>query len=293
MSTQISLLTDVEKLADPRPPEEITWNPWHGCHKVSSGCSNCYMFARDLSYGKDPRNVHKTKSFNLPVRKLRSGPHKGLYKIPAGSHIYTCFTSDFFHPAADTHPDSEDRGWREEAWEMMRERSDCTFFMITKRPERIAATLPATWDGQQKMWHNVTIAVTCEDQRATNRRLPVYLSLPLRHFTVIIEPMLGHVNLRPYFGRFKYTDSAGQVRPLISSVSVGGESGPNARVCDYGWVLDLQMQCVEAGVAFSYHQTGAKLRKGGREYRIPRELQEAQAKKAGLDFDGEKMVGWD
>ena len=80
---------------------------------------------------------------------------------------------------------------------------------------------------------------------------------------------------------------------MIRSVSVGGESGPNAHICDYGWVLDLYLQCVEAGVAFTFHQTGAKLRKGEREYRIPRELQEAQAKKAGLDFDGEKMVGWD
>ena len=50
---------------------------------------------------------------------------------------------------------------------------------------------------------------------------------------------------------------------------------------------------MEAGVAFSYHQTRARLRKGGKVYNIPREQQEAQAKKAGLDFDGEKMVGWD
>lgn len=21
-----------------------TWNPWHGCHKISPGCKNCYMF---------------------------------------------------------------------------------------------------------------------------------------------------------------------------------------------------------------------------------------------------------
>lgn len=21
-----------------------TWNPWMGCHKVSAGCKNCYMF---------------------------------------------------------------------------------------------------------------------------------------------------------------------------------------------------------------------------------------------------------
>ena len=23
------------------------WNAWHGCHKISAGCKNCYMFRRD------------------------------------------------------------------------------------------------------------------------------------------------------------------------------------------------------------------------------------------------------
>ena len=23
------------------------WNAWHGCHKISAGCQNCYMFRRD------------------------------------------------------------------------------------------------------------------------------------------------------------------------------------------------------------------------------------------------------
>ena len=95
------------------------------------------MMRRDKEYGKDPTKVHKTANFNLPVRRYRSGEYKGLYKIPSGSTIFTCFTSDFFHPAADE--------WRAEAWAMMRERSDCNFFMVTKRPERIAAALPADW----------------------------------------------------------------------------------------------------------------------------------------------------
>ena len=86
---------------DPRPPVTVTWNLWHGCKKVSPGCANCYMFRRDEEYGKDPTNVHKTSSFSLPVRKYRSGPYKGLHRIPAGSLIYTCFTSDFFIEEAD------------------------------------------------------------------------------------------------------------------------------------------------------------------------------------------------
>jgi len=202
---QISLLSDnIEYTKDPRPPISITWNPWHGCTRVSSGCANCYMMTRDRSYGKDPTIVTRTMNFNLPVRKLRNGPYKGLYKIPSGSVIHTCFTSDFFHPAADT--------WREEAWEAMRIRSDCTFFMITKRPERIASCLPLSFfstsstfssngRSQSDEWSHISIAVTGEDQRQINRRLPVYLELPLQEHIVVIEPMLGAINLKPFFIR--------------------------------------------------------------------------------------------
>ena len=48
------------------------------------------------------------------------------------------------------------------------------------------------------------------------------------------------------------------------------------------------MQCVQEGVPFYYHQTGAKLMKNGRTYEIPREKQHEQARKAGLDYMAEK-----
>lgn len=63
----------------------------------------------------------------------------------------------------------------------------------------------------------------------------------------------------------------------------GGESGSEARVCDYDWVLDLRRQCVDAGVEFRFRQTGARLRKEGRVYRIRRQFQHSQARKAGID----------
>ena len=271
--TQLSLF-ETDSPSDPRPPETITWNAIHGCTKTSTGCLHCYMFRRDESVGKDPTIVRRTQSFNLPVRRLRAGAYKGLYKVPSGSHIFTCFSSDFFHKDAD--------GWRDDMWGMMRERTDCTFFMITKRPERIADHLPKDWDH----FSHVTIAVTCENQFMTDKRLPVYLSLPLHHFSVMVEPMLSNVNLKHYFTAWTVSDPrTGKQRPLIESVSAGGESGPDARPCVYNWVLDLHTQCVEYGVSFSYHQTGAKLIKNGKEYHIPREVQHEQAHKAGLDYD--------
>ena len=144
--------------------------------------------------------------------------------------------------------------------------------MIIKRPERILKRLPPDWkDG----WDHVQIAVTCENQWAADHRLPIYLSLPIRHNSVMVEPMLSAVNLRPYFRN--YPDQ-------IKSVSVGGESGPDARPCYYEWVLDLHRQCLDYDIGFSYHQTGARLIKDGKLYNIPRKLQHEQAWKAGLDY---------
>ena len=148
----------------------------------------------------------------------------------------------------------------------------CVFFMITKRPERIADHLPPDWGGG---WAHVTIAVTCENAEMAEKRLPVYLSLPLCRHAVMIEPMLSAVDLRPYFRAYP---------GVIRSVSVGGESGPDARLCDFAWVLDVYAQCRENGAAFSYHQTGARLLKDGREYRIPRKHQHSQARRAGLEL---------
>ena len=258
MGSQLSLFPEEP---DKRAPISVTWNLWHGCTRVSTGCMHCYMYRRDEAVGRDPSVIEKTKSFNLPVSKLRSGEYKGRYKVPAGSMIYTCFSSDFFHAEADK--------WRDDAWNMIRERSDCRFLIITKRPDRIEKNLPFDWDNG---WDHVTIAVTVENQEIADKRLPIYLAVPMKHYSVMIEPMLSSVDLRKYLSTGK-----------IEDVNVGGESGPEARLCDYHWVLDVHDQCVEFGIGFYYHQTGARLLKDGKEYKISREYQHDQAKKAGLD----------
>ena len=109
------------------------WNLWHGCHKKSEGCQHCYVYRRDAEFEKDSNIVTKTASFNLPIRRDR----QGNWKVPSGSLMWTCFTSDFFIEEADE--------WREDAWLMIHRRSDLHFFMITKRPERIAQCLPEDW----------------------------------------------------------------------------------------------------------------------------------------------------
>ncbi|HHX74620.1 MAG TPA: DUF5131 family protein [Firmicutes bacterium] len=234
-----------------------TWNPWHGCHKISAGCQNCYVYRIDARYDRDSTKVEKTANFNLPLKRSRDGG----YKLKSGETVYTCFTSDFFLPEAD--------GWRAEAWQMIRLRQDLHFLIITKRIERFFVALPADWGSG---YENVTICATAENQDRADFRLPLLLSLPARKKEIICEPLLEAVDLTPY------------LTPEIGLVVAGGESGSNARVCDYEWVLMLREQCRRAGVPFYFKQTGAVFRKDGRIYRIPRRLQHAQARKAGIDL---------
>ena len=133
---------------------------------------------------------------------------------------------------------------------------------------------------RDEAWEHVIIAVTCEDQEMADKRLPIYLSLPLFHHSVMIEPMLTAVDLHPFIEGFRASDGS----PVIKHVSVGGESGPNARPCEFSWVERVHEQCAENGISFYYHQTGAKLVKDGKLFRIPRKLQHSQAHKAGLDI---------
>lgn len=234
----------------------VGWNPWHGCRRVSEGCRNCYVFRIDSEHGKESDRVLINADFLLPLKESRGEP-----KIESGETVYTCFSSDFLIEDADE--------WRVDAWKMMRMREDLHFVFFTKRIERLAEVLPPDWG---EGYENVTIGCTCENQDRADFRLPIFLGLPIRHRMIICEPLLGGIDLTPYLDRTK-----------IESVSVGGESGNAARVCDFEWVCAIREACVAAGVRFHYHQTGARLRRDGKIYEIPRRRQHEQAKRAGLD----------
>lgn len=77
--------------------KSMMWNLWHGCHKLSAGCKYCYVYRGDARREVDSSVVVRTKNFDLPLRKKRNGE----FKIPPGTFVYTCFTSDFFVEDAD------------------------------------------------------------------------------------------------------------------------------------------------------------------------------------------------
>ena len=129
--------------------------------------------------------------------------------------------------------------------------------------------VPNDWgDG----YDNVIVGCTVENQEMADYRLPIFLSLPIKHKSIIVAPMLTALDITPYLNE------------TIEEVSVGGESGGNARPCNYDWVLALREQCVSKDVAFRFHQTGAHFIKDGKMYRVPRCYQLSQAHKANIDY---------
>ncbi|MDE6725295.1 MAG: phage Gp37/Gp68 family protein [Ruminiclostridium sp.] len=241
------------------------WNPWHGCKKISEGCENCYMFYLDSLHGKDGGEIYKTKNgFRYPLSKERGGQ----YKVKSGETIRVCMTSDFFLEEADQ--------WRDEAWEIIRQRPDVKFFLLTKRPQRVAECLPKNWGSG---WENVMFNVTCENQKRADERIPILLELPFKHKGIMCAPFIGAVSIAKYL-------PSGQIEQVLCD----GENYGGARPCHYEWVKALHDECKAYNVTFVFCGTGRRFVKDGRMYNIENStVQNQQAYKSGLSFKGKTV----
>ena len=167
---------------------DATWNPWHGCKKVSPGCKYCYMYRDKVTYGQDGKFVQKGKTtFKLPL----------TWKT--GRLIFTCSWSDWFIDVADE--------WRPEALEIIRQTPQHIYQILTKRPERIKENLPEWFDEiADRVWMGVSI----ESQDYVDR-INYLLDIPCIKF-VSFEPLLEEI---------KWTD----IMNNLDWVIIGGESG--------------------------------------------------------------------
>lgn len=205
---------------------DATWNPWHGCIKVSPGCKHCYMYRDKLRFGQQPSSVVRSKTtFRDPLG----------WRTP--KFIFTCSWSDWFIDSADE--------WREEAWDIVRMTPHHTYQILTKRPERVLEHLPRDWFGG---WPNVWIGVSIESQEYVTRKLLIE-EVPVAVRFISVEPLLGPVDL-------------GQLNK-IDWVITGGESGPNARPMEADWALSIRDQCLEGGIPYFHKQNGGTRKQDG------------------------------
>lgn len=216
-----------------------TWNPWHGCHKVSPGCKFCYMFREKRQYGQDPDVVVRSKTkFNDPLK----------WKEP--SLVFTCSWSDWFIEEADA--------WRDDAYGVMI-RTPHTYQILTKRIERATSQrIPAevqgvpTQEGAERIWWGVSV----EDRKYGVPRIDLLRRNIEGNRFLSIEPLLE--DLGPL-------DLSG-----IGWVIVGGESGPQRRPLPIGALTSIVEQCAREKVpCFVKQDSGFR---SGQQGRIPNEL---------------------
>ena len=211
----------------------MNWEPWTGCYKISDGCTNCYFYGPHAKrHGQNM--IQKTDKFDWPIRMNA----KGEYNIKGNKILATCFATDFFLPEADE--------WRKEAWAIIKRRSDIDFLILTKRIDRFLVSLPNDWG---EGYENVNIGCTVENQKLADYRLPLFLSYPIKRRFIACSPILEKIDLTRYLHG-------------VQHVTVSGETGREARECNFDWILDIREQCIKSNVTFWFKNTGSIFRKG-------------------------------
>jgi len=225
------------------------------------------MYFLDRVRDRNGADIYKTKAgFTYPLQRFRDGS----YKVKSGELIRVCMSSDFFLEEADP--------WRDEAWEIMRQRPDVKFFLLTKRPQRVAKCLPKGWgDG----WDNIMFNVTCENQCRADERIPILKELPFKHKGIMCAPFIGAVSIEKHLGD-----------GVIEQVICGGENYDGARPCHFDWVKNLRSECARHNITFCFIETGTVFIKDGKRYHMPKKLlQSEMAYKSGMNFVG-KPIEW-
>ena len=232
------------------------YNPWRGCHKISEGCKNCYIHSGDSRKGIETNCIVKTEQFDRLVRRNK----KGEYVMKSNQLVYLCFSSDFLIEEADA--------WRDEVWAMIKERSDLTFLFLTKRIHRFKEVCPNDFE---ENYQHVMVGCSVENQNEADKRLSIFMTLPIKHKFIICQPLIGPIQLEKYLN-----DS-------IEQVTVGGEAGKFARDLNYDWVLAIRDECIKHQVDFVFRQVGSSMIKDHVRYSIPRNQLSSQARKANIN----------
>lgn len=235
------------------------WDPWRGCKKCSDGCLHCYIHKGDAKRNVDTDLIVKTKDFAKPVEKLKNG----TFKMKSGL-VFLCFSSDFLIKEADE--------WRAECWKMIKERQDCTFMFLTKRIDRFSDCVPNDWNNG---YDNMIVCCTVENQKNADYRLSIFKDLPIKHKSIIVQPMLENISIEQYLDD-------------IDLVVVGGESDANARPLNYDWVLNIREQCVKKNVNFEFRQCGTHFIKDGKQYKLQTKDLCKQARAANINYKSDR-----
>jgi protein gp37 len=253
---------------------DVSWNPVHGCSKVSTGCKHCYAETLSLRYGQTSapwtaRNA--AQNVMLKPHKLREPLSKaGPWKNPC--RVFVNSMSDLFHEEIPYE-------YIGEVFRVMEKAKQHTFQVLTKRPERMAevvADLYACGLGCGEVLSNVWLGVSIESRKWVGRA-DVLRATPAAVRFISAEPLLGPIVIpgEPTHGfDVKWPDGRWSPELNLTGIDwliVGGESGPGHRPFDPQWARDLRDACALTDTALFVKQLGGS-RPGTKLEDLPEDL---------------------
>ena len=265
---------------------DLSWNPTHGCSRVSTGCKNCYAETKSRRYRHTPKpwtKLNAPENVLLKPHRLReplsnAKEWRGLGAAAAaagktdGMLVFVNSMSDLFHEEIPDH-------YIAEVFAVMMVARQHTFQVLTKRPERMTALLDDdfretvfrhAWELCEAhdltltyVWPlpNVWLGVSIENRKWVGRA-DVLRQTPAAVRFISAEPLLGPLvcvcggsgyvmQHHPVTGDGEAVDCPACRGPSldltrIDWLIVGGESGPKHRPMREEWVHDLRDTCVSA-----------------------------------------------
>ena len=218
-------------------------NFWHGCERVSPGCTNCYAegiavrFAPGIKkYTAGCPVVDKPTAFEA-MRKLNRRAEKSKRRFL----VFASSMTDVFWAAAGENRLAAVR-------DIVAECDRLDFQILTKRIDRARAVMARPiWRDLRNIW----LGVSVEDQRRAVERIPILRAIECAAAVLFlsIEPLIANVDLGALL--------AGGGRKIDWAI-VGGESGPRARPMSLTWADNAITAARDSGAKVFVKQLGKR-----------------------------------
>lgn len=268
---------------------EKSWNPIAGCTKCSPGCLNCYAerMAKRLYWMGMARPSTLPEYMNFEKGWLNGHIDFLEHRLKQPLHwrkpsrIFVCSMSDLFHEKVPF--EFIDKVHAAMIMAIRRGRYH-TYLILTKRIKRMlkyysSNRRPQLFDILEKDYDEfigffginwpfpvLHLSVSISNQPEADEKIPILLQIHAAVRGLIIEPMLGSINIDkwiwgnkcpdPQCGDSTWDHYCQLGEQLLHWVVVGGESGPGARPMHPDWVRNIRDQCIAAGVPFYFKQWG-------------------------------------
>lgn len=233
-----------------------------------------HMLNRPLHW-KRPRKIFVVSMGDLFHRKVRNEFIAAVFGVMAACphHKFQLLTK---HPRRA-------KEWFD--WVEQREQDGRSMFphdepswriyqMLSSYALKHGASIPSHHGGKWPL-PNVWMGTTTENQPAANERIPMLLQIPAAIHFISVEPMLSAIDVSKWLPRLakmgyaskEITEEHGvkagddfilKIKPCVSWVLCGGESGPNARPMNPDWARSLRDQCKKSEISFFLKQMAKK-----------------------------------